>query len=134
MADINISPAASPIILDNPPKIGDQYLHLALSVLDRVLNETLNVKIPFVLHYMDQLVGAISSTLGSHISLHVLVKEHPNSHGIIAKLDMNGVTWTWPNISPRDTKFSTPKRGWDSSPCTSSGSNQFCTIANQGGR
>ena len=131
MAAINISPAASPVILDNPPILGDQYL--ALSVLDRVANETLRVKTPFVLHYMDQLVGAMASALGSHIRLLSSRNEHPNSHGIIAKSDVNGVTWTWPNLSPRDIEFNTTKTGWDSSPYASARSNQFCAIANQGG-
>ena len=51
MSPININPAASPTILENPPKIRDQYL--ALSVLDRVANETFRVRVPFVLHCMD---------------------------------------------------------------------------------
>ena len=109
MAAINISPAASPVILDNPPIIGDQYL--ALSVLDRVANETLRVKTPFVLHYMDQLVGAMASALGSHIRLLSSRNEHPNSHGIIAKSDVNGVTWTWPNLYHHVTSSSIPRRG-----------------------
>ena len=78
-------------------------------------------------------MGAMASALGSHIRLLSSRNEHPNSHGIIAKSDVNGVTWTWPNLSPRDIEFNTPKSGWDSSPYASSGSNQFCAIANRGG-
>ena len=92
MAAINISPASSPVILDNPPQIGDQYL--ALSVLDCVMNETLRIKIPFVLYYTNQLVGAIISALGSHLHLIPLVNKHPNSHEIMVTLDVNDMTWT----------------------------------------
>ena len=54
MAAINITPAASPVTMDNFPKITDQYLTLA--VLDRVAYETLCARTPFVLQSMDQLV------------------------------------------------------------------------------
>ena len=60
---------------------------------------------------MDQLLGAMESARGSHLCLLVLVKEYPNSHGIIAASDVNGVTWTWPNLLPYDAEFNSPKRG-----------------------
>ena len=109
MADTNINSAPSPVTLNHPPKIRDQYL--VLSILDRVVNETLRVKIPFLLHCMYQLVGAMVSVIVSHLYLLVSVKEHPNSHGIIAESDANDVTWMWPNLLPCDIKLSTPKRG-----------------------
>ena len=92
MASININPGASPVILYNPPQIGDQ--HLASSVLDCVADETLRIKIPFVLYYTNQLVGAIISALGSHLHLIPLVNKHPNSHEIMVTLDVNDMTWT----------------------------------------
>ena len=128
MVSINTNPANSPVIVDNPPKIGDQYL--ALLVLDRITNKTVHDKILFVLLCIGQLVGAIASVLGSHLRILALAKKHPNSHRIIAKLDVNDVTWMWLNTSPYDINFNTPKRGWDPSPYASSGVNQFFEIAN----
>ena len=50
---------------------------MALSVFDRITNATFPIKIPFALHYMDQLVvGPMSSALGSHLRLPELVKDH----------------------------------------------------------
>ena len=88
--------------------------------------------LPFVLHCVDQLVGAMASALGSHLHLLILVMERLNSHGIIAEVDANDVTWTWTNLSPCDINFNTSKSGWDPSPYASSGSNHFFAIENQG--
>ena len=62
-----------------------------LSVRDRVVDETLRIKTPFVLQYMDQLMGAMVSALGSHLGLLASVKEHPRSHGIIAESWQNSI-------------------------------------------
>ena len=86
MASININSAASPIILENPHKIGDQ--HVALSVIDRVTNQILHINILLILHCIDQLVGAMTSTLGSYFCILTSANEHPNSHGI--KAESNG--------------------------------------------
>ena len=88
---ININPAASPVTLGNPPKIQDQ--HLALSVLDHIANETLHARITVAFHCMDKLVGAMASALDSHLCILVSANEHPNSHGIIEELRVDGVTW-----------------------------------------
>ena len=64
MAAINITPVASSVTIDNLPKLGGQYL--ALLVLDHVVNETLGAKTTFFIQYMDQLVRAMASALGSH--------------------------------------------------------------------
>ena len=98
MSAINITPAASPVAMDNLPKIGDQCLNL--SVLDRVANEILRVRIPFVLQFIDQLVGAMLSDLGSHLYLLVSVKACQSSHGTITESDVDNITWTWPDLFP----------------------------------
>ena len=106
--------------------------YLALSVLDRIVNETLCVKTHVAPHCMDQLMGAVSSALGVHICLLIPVEEHHNSHGIIAESGVNSVTWMWSNLLPCDIEYNTPKSGWDPSKYSSSGSNHFLQLQIEG--